>query len=262
MLLAIDAGNSNVAFAVYSGLVRKSQWRIRTRPERTADEFAALLANLLDATDISVSQITECVVCSVVPQTTPDLIRLCRDYYGVDPLLIGSDLDLGIDVRYKPAGDVGTDRLVDAAMALDRYGPAPLIVLDLGTGTTFNAVGPPNLYLGGAICPGLGVAWDAMFERAARLYRVEAVKPPSVLADNTLHALQSGMVYGAVSMIDGMVRRIQADMKAPSCIVVATGGGLSQAICESSETITHVDPHLTLDGLALAFRRNRTQAAS
>jgi type III pantothenate kinase len=261
MLLAIDAGNTNVAFAVFEESDRKAHWRIRTRPERTADEFGALLANLFKADGISFDEIDGCVLSSVVPPATPDLIRLSRHYFKVEPLLIGPDLDLGIEVRYRPAGDVGADRLVDAAMALERYGPAPLIFVDLGTGTTFNAISAPNLYLGGAICPGLGIAWDAMFERAARLYRVECATPPSVLADNTLHALQSGMVFGAVSMIDGMVRRIQTEMGAPGCQVIATGGNLSPAICEISETINHVDPLLTLDGLALVYGRNRPRSS-
>ena len=257
MLLAIDAGNTNVTFAVYDNNDRKAHWRIRTRPERSADEFGALLANLFETVGIGFESVDGCVLCSVVPPATQDLIRLCRHYFKVEPLLIGSDLDLGIEVRYRPAGDVGADRLVDAAMAIERFGPAPLIFVDLGTGTTFNAIGPPNLYLGGAICPGIGVAWDAMFERAARLYRVEGSRPPTALADNTVHALQSGMVFGAVSMIDGMVRRIRSEMGVEDCPVIATGGHLTQAISEASETITHVDPLLTLDGLALAYRRNR-----
>ena len=194
MLLAIDAGNTNVTFALYDESERKAEWRIRTRPGRTADEFGALLQTLFSARGLSFGAVDACVLSSVVPPATTDLVRLCRGYFQAEPLLISSDLDLGLEVRYQPAGDVGADRLVDAAMALHRYGPAPLIFIDLGTATTFNAVGPPNVYLGGAICPGLELAWDALFERAARLYRVEPVAPPAALAANTVQAIQSVMV--------------------------------------------------------------------
>jgi len=258
MLLAIDAGNTNVTFALYDdGADRsRSEWRIRSRPGRTADEFAALLFNLFAVAGVALSDVDGCVLASVIPSATPDLVRLCRDYFRLEPLLISSELDLGLDIRYQPPGDVGADRLVDAAMALERYGPAPLIFVDLGTGTTFNAIAAPNVYLGGALFPGLGLAWDALFERAARLHRVEARMPPSPLADSTEHALQSGMVYGAASLIDGMVKKLQAAMGVADCVVVATGGNLTQAICDASDVITHSDPSLTLDGLALAYRRN------
>lgn len=261
MLLAIDAGNTNVTFAIYDGPNRRADWRIRTRPERTSDEFEALLANLFTGRRLVPGDIDAAVVCSVVPPATYELLRLCRSAFDVEPLLVSSNLDLGLEVRYRPPGDVGADRLVDAAMALERYGPAPLIFIDLGTGTTFNAIGAPNIYLGGAICPGLSVAWDAMFDRAARLYRVEGLAPPSCLADNTVNALQSGMVYGAACMIDGMVRRIQAEIGAHGCPVVATGGNLTPAICGACETITQVDRFLTLDGLALAHRRSTSGGA-
>jgi type III pantothenate kinase len=254
MLLAIDAGNTNVTFALYDGQVRKADWRIRTQPGRTADEFSALLANLFAGRGFAFSQIDGCVLSSVVPPATADLLRLCREHFGSEPLVISPDLDLGLDVRYRRA-DIGADRLVDAAMALQRYGPAPLIFVDLGTGTTFNAISAPNIYLGGAIFPGLGLAWDAMFERAALLHRVEAAVPPSPLADNTVHALQSGMIYGAASLIDGMVTRLQQEMNALGCTVVATGGYLNDSVIGACKTITHTDPFLTLDGLALVYSR-------
>jgi type III pantothenate kinase len=252
MLLAIDAGNTNVTFALYDGQIRKADWRIRTRPGRTSDEFAALLSNLFAGRSVSFAQIDGCVLSSVVPPATADLLRLCREHFSAEPVVASTSLDLGLDVRYR-LEDLGPDRLVDASMALHRYGPAPLIFVDLGTGTTFNAIAAPNIYLGGAIFPGLGLAWDAMFERAALLHRVEAAIPPSPLADNTQHALQSGMVYGGASLIDGMVRRLQHVMDAPNCPVIATGGYLNDPLIAACETITHTDPFLTLDGLALVY---------
>lgn len=266
MLLAIDAGNTNVTFALYEdefgNARRRAEFRIRTRPGRTADEFASLLTTLLATHGLRFAEIGGCVLSSVVPNATIDLVRLCRDYFHTEPLLISSKLDLGLEVRYNPPGDVGADRLVDAAMALERYGPAPLIFVDLGTGTTFNAVAAPNIYLGGAIFPGLGLAWDALFAHAARLSRVEPDMPPSPLAGNTVNALQSGMVYGAASLIDGMVRRFQFEMGVAECPVIATGGNLTAAITRASETITHSDLNLTLDGLALVYRRNQNLVTS
>jgi type III pantothenate kinase len=256
MLLAIDAGNTNITFALYDGENRHADWRIRTRPGRTADEFAALLANLFSAQNVTFTDVSGCVISSVVPSATADLITLCKSYLKSEPLIMSADLDLGLDVRYR-LDEIGTDRLVDAVMALHRYGPAPLIFIDLGTGTTFNAIAAPNIYLGGAIFPGLGLAWDAMFERAALLHRVDAITPPSAIADNTTHALQSGMIYGAASLIDGMVDRLRAEMNSPNCKVIATGGYLNSELVKASRTITHSDSFLTLDGLALIYKRVR-----
>jgi type III pantothenate kinase len=257
MLLAIDAGNTNVTFALYEGEKRVADWRIRTLANRSADEYSALLSNLFATEGFAFGDVNGAVISSVVPNATADILRLCRDHFDPEPLQISSSLDLGLNVRYRPPGDVGADRLVDAAMALHRYGPAPLVFVDMGTATTFNAVGAPNLYLGGAICPGLALSWDALYGHAAKLYRVEPVAPPSVLADNTVQALQSGMIYGTASFIDGMVRSIQAEMQAKRCPVILTGGNMTAAIAAACTAVTHTDTNLTLDGLALAYRRNR-----
>jgi type III pantothenate kinase len=254
MLLAIDAGNTNVTFALYQERTRQADWRIRTRPGRTSDEFAALLSNLFAQRRVTFDQIDGCVLSSVVPPATPDLLRLCREHFHTEPVVVSTDLDLGLEIRYRKE-ELGPDRLVDAAIALERYGPAPLIFIDLGSGTTFNAIAAPNIYLGGSIFPGLGLAWDAMFERAALLRRVDIAAPPSVIADNTLHALQSGMVYGAASLIDGMVERLKLEMNVTNCPVVATGGYLNDTLIQACKTITHTDPFLTLDGLALVYSR-------
>jgi type III pantothenate kinase len=259
MLLAIDVGNTNAAFALYDGARRISDWRIPLGSFASSDELASTLGGRFASVGRALGDVDGIAISSVVPDRTATFLSVCRAAFHADPLLIGPNTDLGLDVRYRPSGDVGTDRLLDAAMALDRYGPAPLIVVDAGSATTFNAVGAPNVFLGGAICPGIAVAWDAMFERAARLAPVEFAAPPSALADNTVHAIQSGIVFGSAAMVDGMVRRIQAAMHAPNCRVIATGGNLSEAIANACETIATVDPWLTLDGLALAYGLNRAR---
>ena len=257
MLLAIDAGNTNVTFAVYSGPDLRIHWRISTLHGRTADEYTSLLDTLFGHERLAFGDIEDVVIASVVPAVTPDLIRLARKAFASEPLLISARLDMGIDVRYHPPTDVGADRLVDAVAALAKYGPAPLIVIDFGTATTFNAVGEGNVYLGGAIMPSIAMSWQTLFLQAARLSEPVRERPPDVIGSNTTHALQSGMTYGLAAMVDGMVARFRDEMNAPTCRVIATGGQAADLLAPISTTITNVDPLLTLDGLRLVWDRNR-----
>ena len=258
MLLVIDAGNSNVTFGVYEGDVLTAHWRIRTEPGRTTDEYAAFLGSLFARR----GDVGGVALASVVPSATPALRRLARESFGLNPLEVTSGTDLGLDVAYKPAGDVGADRLVDAAAAVHHYG-APCIVIDFGSATTFNAVAAPAapggrpVYLGGAICLGIGLSLEALFAKAAKIPRVELAVPPRTIGDNTVHALQSGIVLGTLLLVEGMVARFRAEMGAPDCPVVATGGYASDLLAQESAIITHVAPHLTLDGLRLVYARNR-----
>jgi len=257
MLLAIDAGNTNVTFAVYSGRDLRIHWRISTQQGRTADEYTSLLDTLFGHERLTFADIDDVVIASVVPAVTPDLMRLARKSFGSEPLVIGPAVDMGIDVRYQPPSDVGADRLVDAVAAVAKYGPAPLIVIDFGTATTFNAVGAGDVYLGGAIMPSVALSWDMLYKRAARLTEQPREMPPHVIGGNTTHALQSGMTFGLASMIDGMVAGFRREMNAPDCHVIATGGQAADLLAPISTSITHVDPLLTLDGLRLVWERNR-----
>ena len=261
MLLVIDAGNSNVTFGVYDDETLRTHWRIRTETGRTRDEYAAFLGALFAQSGLVMSEVTGIALASVVPGATPALRRLAQQAFGLEPLEITAQSDLGLQIGYTPPGDVGTDRLVDAAAAVHKYG-TPCIVLDFGSATTFNAVAAPAspgelpIYLGGAICLGIGLSLETLFAKAAKIPRVELAPPPHAIGGNTVHALQSGIVLGTLSLVDGMIARFQAEMNAPGCPVVATGGYASDLLAAESVSITHLEPNLTLDGLRLLFDRS------
>ena len=265
MLLVIDAGNSNVTFGVYDGETLQAHWRIRTEAGRTTDEYAAFLGSLFFQHGYQLAQITGIALASVVPAATPALRRLAQSAFGLNALEITPQTDLGLEIAYSPPGDVGADRLVDAAAAVDKFG-APCIVLDFGSATTFNAIAAPResgglpIYLGGAICLGLGLSLDALFAKAAKIPRIELALPPRAIGGNTAEALQSGIVLGTLALVEGLVARFRAEMNAPDCPVIATGGYASDLMAAQSTVITHLEPNLTLDGLRLVYQRNQTVA--
>ncbi len=259
MLLVADAGNSNVTFGLFDGDQLRAQWRIRTEPGRTHDEYAAFLGPLLAREGWTFGTVRGFALASVVPAATPALLRLARQTFSLKPLQVGPQTDLGLHIMYQPPEAVGPDRLVDALAAVHKYG-APCIVIDFGTATTFNAIAAPAapgglpVYLGGAICLGIGVSLDALFARAAKIPSVEIARPPRAISDNTAQALQSGIVFGTLGQINEMVTRFHVEMNAPDCPVVATGG-FAETIAPESDIITATEPLLTLDGLRLAFER-------
>ncbi len=265
MLLVIDAGNSNVTFGVYDGETLRTHWRIRTEAGRTTDEYAAFLGALFSQQGLSMTQIAGIALASVVPAATPALRRLGESAFGLEVLEITAQADLGLEIAYQPPGDVGADRLVDAAAAVHKFG-APCIVLDFGSATTFNAIAAPPVpgglpvYLGGAICLGIGLSLDTLFAKTAKIPRVELALPPCAIGINTAQALQSGIVLGTLSLVEGLVARFRAEMNSPDCPVIATGGYASSLLAAESAAITHLEPHLTLDGLRLAYERSRPGA--
>ena len=262
MLLVIDAGNSNVTFGVYEGETLRASWRIRTETGRTADEYAAFLGSLFFQQGLDWKRISGVALASVVPSATPALRRLCSGALGLPVLEITPQTDIGLEILYAPPGDVGADRLVDAAAAVQKYG-APCIVLDFGSATTLNAIAAPTIpggparYLGGAICLGIGLSLDALFAKAAKIPRVELAFPARAIGGNTAEALQSGIVLGTLALVEGLVARFRAEMNAPDCPVVATGGYASGLLAAESTVIRHLEPHLTLDGLRLVYARNK-----
>ena len=255
MLLAIDSGNTNVVCAVYDGDELRGSWRAATNPNRTADEYAVWLIQLMALSGLAPGDIGATIIGSVVPEATFNLVRLCQRYFGSEPLMVGrSDCFLGIGVDVDmPKEEVGADRVAKAVAAQDRYQP-PLIVLDFGTATTFDIVDRVGNYCGGVIAPGINLSLRALEMAAAQLPRIGIRRPPAVVGRSTVPAMQSGVFWGYVGLIEGLVQRIRAE-RGEAMEVIATGG-LAPLMAEATEAISRVDPDLTLWGLRLIYRRN------
>ena len=255
MLLAIDSGNTNVVCAVYDGDELRGSWRAAANPNRTADEYAVWLIQLMALSGLAPGDIGATIIGSVVPEATFNLVRLCQRYFGSEPLMVGrSDCFLGIGVDVDmPKEEVGADRVANAVAAQDRYQP-PLIVLDFGTATTFDIVDRVGNYCGGVIAPGINLSLRALDMAAAQLPRIGIRRPPAVVGRSTVPAMQSGVFWGYVGLIEGLVQRIRAE-RGEAMEVIATGG-LAPLMAEATEVISRVDPDLTLWGLRLIYRRN------
>ena len=255
MLLAIDSGNTNVVCAVYDGDELRGSWRAATNPNRTADEYAVWLIQLMALSGLAPGDIGATIIGSVVPEATFNLVRLCQRYFGSEPLMVGrSDCFLGIGVDVDmPKEEVGADRVANAVAAQDRYQP-PLIVLDFGTATTFDIVDRVGNYCGGVIAPGINLSLRALDMAAAQLPRIGIRRPPAVVGRSTVPAMQSGVFWGYVGLIEGLVQRIRAE-RGEAMEVIATGG-LAPLMAEATEVISRVDPDLTLWGLRLIYRLN------
>ncbi|HEY8486424.1 MAG TPA: type III pantothenate kinase [Limnochordales bacterium] len=252
MLLAVDIGNTTTGLAVYAGEQLVHHWWLTTVRERTADELAVLLASLLRLNSLAPTDITGAAISSVVPSQTGPWERVCRTFLGREPLVVTASTPVGVTVGYRFPEELGPDRLVNAVAAVQLYG-APVIVVDFGTATTFDVVDASGCYLGGAIAPGVGISAEALFERAARLPRVELRKPPAAIGRTTAESIQSGIVFGFAGQVDGLVRRLVRELGG-SARVVATGG-LAELIAPECETVEAINPLLTLEGLRLIHQR-------
>ena len=253
MLLVVDAGNTNIVFAVHDGESWVGNWRIRTDAQRTSDEYAVWLLILLQHRHVAPTQINRAVIGTVVPAALYHLRRLCRDWFDVEPLIARSTLDWGFKIDVDNPAEVGADRLLNVLAAHRRY-RGPLIVIDFGTATTFDVVDADGSYLGGAISPGINLSIEALHTAAARLPRIGIGRPQAVIGRSTVPAMQSGLYWGYIGMIEGLTTRIQAEFERP-LKVVATGG-LAPLFAEGTTIIEHIDPDLTLDGLRLLAERN------
>ena len=259
MLLAIDVGNTNVTIGVFDAGRLAHSWRLAALRERTADELGIFLLKLFEQAHVPIASVDGIAVASVVPPLTRPMEEMCERYFHHTPLVVDAS-NAGIPIRYTPATDVGADRLVDAVAAWEKFGRAkgvPLIVVDFGTATTFNAISSKGEYLGGVICPGINISAEALFQRAARLPRVDVRKPSAVIGQTTVGAMQSGLFFGYVEMVDGLVRRLRAELDGGDKAVVVATGGLADILSGESTSIQHVDANLTLDGLRLIWERHK-----
>ena len=254
MLLAIDAGNTNVVFAVFDGETLRGRWRAATDAKRTADEYAVWLTQLMALQDLSPGDVDGAILANVVPAAGHSLTSLCRRYFNAEPLVVGAPgVDLGLEVRIDRADHVGADRLVNAVAAHRAHG-GPLIVIDFGTATTFDIIGPDGAYEGGVIAPAVQHSVEALYRAAALLPRVPVERPDRVIGKDTVPAMKSGIYWGYVGLIEGLVARIRAEYGQPMKVVAT--GGLAPVYAEATEVIEAVDPDLTLKGLLAIYRAN------
>ncbi len=253
MLLAIDVGNTHIVLGVYEGEQLRDHWRIETRRERPGDEYGVLVQQLLGGADLDPEAIDAIVVSTVVPPLHDTLGRMGERFFHLRPLFVGPGIRTGMPVLYDNPREVGADRIVNAIAAYEAHHTG-LIVVDFGTATTLDCVTPKGEYLGGAICPGVGISLDALFHHASKLPRIEVARPEKVVGRNTVASMQSGILYGYVGMVDGLVTRMREEIGFP-VRVVATGG-LAALVAGESTTVDEVDELLTLRGLRIVHERN------
>jgi type III pantothenate kinase len=253
MLLVIDAGNTNIVFAVHDGAGWRGTWRLATSAQRTSDEYGVWLESLLTRSGIEAGDIHRAVIGTVVPAALYHLRRLCRDWFDAEPLVARAALDWGFEIKIDNPEEVGADRLLNALAAHQQY-RGPLVVVDFGTATTFDVVDKDGAYLGGVICPGINLSIEALHQAAARLPRIGIGRPQSVIGRSTIPAMRSGIYWGYVGLIEGLLARIEGEFGAP-LKAIATGG-LAPLFAEGTVKLTTIDPDLTLDGLRLLSLRN------
>lgn len=254
MLLALDVGNTNTVVGVFEGQRLLRHWRLSTRRDGTRDEYAMLIKGLFDFAGLDFQRVSAVIISSVVPPLQGPLEEMVRQYFGVEPMVVGPGIKTGMPILYESPRDVGADRIVNAVAAFEAYG-GPCIVVDFGTATTFDAISARGEYIGGAICPGIGISAEALFQHAAKLPRVDVAHPKAIIGRNTVGSMQAGLFYGYLGLVEGVVARMRAELGGRAAVVAT--GGLAQLILAESTAVDHVDPLLTLTGLRILFERNQ-----
>jgi len=256
MLLAIDVGNTNTVFGLYQGKELLKTWRIATRSEQTKDEYAVLLRGFFSMAGYDMAEVDAIIIASVVPPTVHALTRMSEGYFNRRPMVVGPGIKTGISIFYDNPKEVGADRIVNAVAAFEKYQQGAVVV-DFGTATTFDCISPRGEYLGGVIAPGIMISIEALFSRASKLPRIELARPKNVIGKNTVNSMQSGILFGYVGLVDGIVERICKEYETPPKVIAT--GGFAQLISSESATISQVDENLTLDGLRILHERNREE---
>ena len=259
MLLAFDIGNTNIHMGLWDQQKWRLSWRARTVADKMPDEYAVLVRNFLSSAEVMPQSISGVVISSVVPRLTPGFDELVRKTFGQAPIIVSYQTDLGVKIAIDQPEQAGADRIVNAAAVVALYGGGPAIVVDFGTSTNFDVVSANNEYIGGAIAPGIGLAHDALVSRAAKLHKVDLVPPPDPIGRNTIHAMQSGLFWGYVGLVEGIITRTRQSLHDERAQVIATGG-LATLFDQHSSMIDRVVPELTLDGLRVIWERNRKHA--
>ena len=254
MILTLDIGNTNIKTALFEGMEMVQYWRVSTDRNMSSDEYGILLMNLFAHNHISPEQVDGIMISSVVPQINFTIEHMCRSYFRQEPRIIGPGIKTGINIKYENPRELGSDRIANAVAAYELYG-GPCITIDFGTATSFGVISEKGEFLGGAICPGLKLAAEALTERAAKLPRFELVKPESVIGRNTVTNMQAGIVYGYIGQINYLVDRMKKELGAPNAKVIATGG-LAVLVAGESNVIDVMDGLLTLKGLCLIHQKN------
>ncbi|WP_027725246.1 type III pantothenate kinase [Tuberibacillus calidus] len=254
MIFVCDVGNTNIVWGVFDGEALKYHWRVATNRERTEDEMAMLVKSLLTQADLDFTDFEGIIISSVVPSIMVTLERMCVKYFHLKPLIVGPGVKTGLNLKVDNAKEIGADRIVNAVAGIHFY-QAPLIIVDFGTATTFCYIDEKGSYLGGAIAPGLTISTEALFEQASKLPRIEISRPEHVVGRNTVSAMQSGIVFGYVGLVEGIVKRMHKE-RGPATVIAT--GDLASLIAKETTAFDHVDPFLTLKGLYLIYKRNIT----